>query len=346
MVAEIKRILRNSLEEEKNALLLSMFMQMEMHEETAQYTEEQLVKDLKRTYHSFLNYKRNQTDIKRDNTYHAVHILFSDSTYGSLKQALKVLGLQDEEKIIAFSDLFSIGPMWRLHEQEGLSYRYEWLKNHINFDDEYIDEYEYNFNHTVSMIDAIPESTPIIVWTGENAHEQTVLRYVLFLLKEKTNDIFIINATKQFKNQFNVPSNECFPLHTGEIVPEKLMMIYEESRKEAPASQMQLEEFAKEWQALSTTKEYLRIWEDQVIKSVEENIYDDYIINKVKQIHNERKNNDFIYSARLVGEIIGDLDQYIGDAFFEYRVRQLIIKGIFEIKGVPKAMRYYSVRLH
>ena len=50
-------------------------------------------------------------------------------------------------------------------------------------------------------------------------------------------------------------------------------------------------------------------------------------------------------SARLIGEVLGHLEQYIGDAYVEYRVRQLILNDTFEIKGVPKAMRFYSVRL-
>jgi len=50
-------------------------------------------------------------------------------------------------------------------------------------------------------------------------------------------------------------------------------------------------------------------------------------------------------SARLIGEVIGYLDQYISDEYFEYRVRHLITNGIFEIEGVPRAMRFYSVKL-
>ena len=50
-------------------------------------------------------------------------------------------------------------------------------------------------------------------------------------------------------------------------------------------------------------------------------------------------------SALLIGEVMGYLNQYIGDQFFEYRVRYLIVNGIFEIEGVPKAMRYYSVKI-
>lgn len=49
-------------------------------------------------------------------------------------------------------------------------------------------------------------------------------------------------------------------------------------------------------------------------------------------------------SARVIGEAIGYCDQYIGDAYFEYRLRELIYSGRVQIKGVPRAMRYYSVR--
>lgn len=82
-----------------------------------------------------------------------------------------------------------------------------------------------------------------------------------------------------------------------------------------------------------------------MINSVNESYYDNYIIDTTRKIHIERKNNEFIKSARLIGEVMGHLNQYIGDQFIEYRVRHLIVNGIFEIEGIPKAMRYYSVRL-
>ena len=78
--------------------------------------------------------------------------------------------------VISFSDAFSIGPIWQLHDQAGLDYREEWLKNHLILDDDYIDEYHHHFNRTLSMISAIPEMAPIMVWAGENAHEQTAFQ--------------------------------------------------------------------------------------------------------------------------------------------------------------------------
>ncbi|WP_456270555.1 DUF3658 domain-containing protein [Bacillus sp. AK130] len=39
------------------------------------------------------------------------------------------------------------------------------------------------------------------------------------------------------------------------------------------------------------------------------------------------------------------MKENIGDEFIEYRILELIRKGIFEMEGVPKGMRYFSIRL-
>ncbi|WP_264740353.1 DUF3658 domain-containing protein [Cytobacillus firmus] len=66
-------------------------------------------------------------------------------------------------------------------------------------------------------------------------------------------------------------------------------------------------------------------------------------IELAKKLH--KSNKGFIKSARLIGEVIGHLDEPIGDGFAEYRVRSLIYNGVFAIKGIPKSMRYYSIKL-
>lgn len=134
-------------------------------------------------------------------------------------------------------------------------------------------------------------------------------------------------------------------MHTGEIMSEKLQLIYENSSKTPALSKEQREKFEQKWQALADTQEALRVWENRDIKSVDESYYDDLIINKAKMLHQKQENTEFILSARLIGEVIGCLDQYINDVYVEYRVRHLILKGVFEIKGIPKAMRFYSVKL-
>lgn len=325
----------------KSVLMLTAANLYRVSGEDGSFTSEDCIEELTRLYNSI---PEPQADIEKNTHYKTIHIVFSDSTAGSVRIVLKEMGRQYEEKVIAFSDVFSIGPVWQLHEKEGLSNRYEWLEKHINMDDEMLDSYQDNFNHTISEINAIPNETRIIIWIGENAHEQTALRYVLYLLKEKTNDIFVRDTTTNYKNQFGVPETEFFPLHTGEISPDKLRLIYENDRKHNSLTNTDRNKFQQEWEQLSTKQEVLRIWKHKKIDSVEESYYDDFIIDTARNIHIEN-HNEFIKSARLIGEVMGHLNQYVGDPFFEYRLRHLLMNGIFEIEGVPKAMRYYSVRL-
>ena len=343
---ELRNIVKNSNEEEVKSLLFQILLRINRLEEIEQYSEKQLLMDLKKIYSDFLNYKKSQANIRNSTNYKAVHIVFGDSASGSLKFVLKEMDLQQKEQIISLSDNFSIGPVWQLHNEKGLSHRYNWLKNHIIIDDEFIVNYQVEFNSTVLKINCIPKNIPIIIWIGENAHEQTALRYILYLLKEKTNDIFIMNTTTKYKNQFDTPNHDFYPFITGQISLDKLRLIYEENnRKGSLLTQEERKKFEMEWEQISTKQEVLRIWRNKEVCSVDEAYYDDYIIDKAKKLHNKRKSNEFIKSARLIGEVIGHLNQYIGDAFFEYRVRYLIMNGIFDIKGVPRAMRFYSIKL-
>lgn len=69
------------------------------------------------------------------------------------------------------------------------------------------------------------------------------------------------------------------------------------------------------------------------------------ILNKtIEKLHADRSNRDFIKAARVIGEALGHCDQMVVDSYFEYRLRQLIYNQSLEIKGVPRGMRFYSVR--
>lgn len=69
--------------------------------------------------------------------------------------------------------------------------------------------------------------------------------------------------------------------------------------------------------------------------------YDSYLLDKLKPPAGD---HGFVKAARLIGEAIGYCEQYVGDSYFEYRLRELIYNGTLEIKGLPAAMRFYSVR--
>ncbi|MGM0845613.1 MAG: DUF1835 domain-containing protein [Bacillota bacterium] len=343
MIDELKRIVKNTSEEEAKSLLLLTLSCMDLHDETAGYSDSDLSEDVKKTYQDFLDTKRNQAAIQHRD-YKVYHILFGDSSAGGVKMALKEVEMNEDEKVLIFSDLFSIGPVGNLDEEEGIQQRLEWLENHLIEEDDFSQEYQHAFHTTLSEISAIPHDVPITIWAGENAHEQMGLRLVMSLLKGKSNSIIVINSSEIHRSLFATSKTRYNLLHTGELSIEQLKMILKESKKLLPLSPNDRTRLEKEYAELSSTKEVLRIWQNHFIKSVKEDYYDDYIIATANTLLNKRSSDKFLKSARLIGELIGHLEQYVSDQFFEYRVRQLIYGGVFEIKGVPKGMRFYSIR--
>jgi hypothetical protein len=273
-----------------------------------------------------------------------INILFGNASAGSLKIALKNLGLYKEEKVISFWEMFSVGPVWHLHDEIGQQARFDWMEKIFNESGD-IYEYKEYVQKALNQIKSIPEDSPITIWTAENAHEQTGLRFVLHLLKERNNSIYVVNTTKEYTQLFPRRKVKYTVLHSGEIPPEKLQLIYEQGNGEN-VTDHHIEELQKEWQELAENHENLRLWRNGKIQSVPEEYLDEFIVKTAKKLHGKTKTKVFIKSIRLIGEVMGHLDQFIDDSFLEYRLKKLIEAGKFEVEGSLEAMRLYSVRLN
>ncbi|MFJ7915779.1 MULTISPECIES: DUF1835 domain-containing protein [unclassified Lysinibacillus] len=336
MIEEIHKSIKDlSVSDAKN-LLLSMMFRIKMMQESKNSPEE-ILEQLNSIYNLFFEVVQNSNHVERD--YSTVHIVCGESPAGSLR-----VGLGRENKIIGFPDFFAVGPIWELHQEVGRKHRHEWLQDHLNYSDDYFEEeYENRFSKTLAEIDCLNEEVPIIIWTAENSNEQTGLRYLLYLLKEKKNEVFVINTTLAFQELFNTPELGCLDIHTGEVNGEQLNKIYQE-KISAPLTDEDRTRFEREWIALAESKGLVRIWKNNKINTVNKDYFDDFIVNTARNLHAKQSEKEFMKSARLIGEVYGQNNQ-LGDAFIEYRVRSLVYKGVFEIKGIPKAMRYYSVKL-
>lgn len=260
--------------------------------------------------------------------------------------SLSELGMENEEQVICFSDIFSIGPIWKLHDEFGVKQRIDWFRTRFLSEDDYYEmDYGKDFNKTKDKVCHVPEEATIFLWAGDSSHEQTGVRYVLYLLNNKRNNIILINTTKAYHEQFKDSNRVYSPLTTGGIPPEKLKSIYEKNKTNNPIAIEDRRKSHREWEALAEAQNVLRIWENGEVHGVDEDFYDPFIINKASKLHSQQKHRDFMKSARLVGEVMGHLEQYLGDEFIEYRVRHLINNGTFDIEGVPIAMRFYSIKL-
>lgn len=268
----------------------------------------------------------------------ATHIVMSESAAGSLR-----VGLPGPKTVIGIPDSFSIGPLWKLHEKTGQNFRNEWLYENINTEqDDY--EAQQKFNNTLLQIEDISNDAPIYIWYGENADEQTGLRFILYLLREKTNNIYLMNSTKHYERFFSIDDQQhCY--HTGQMGAEVLENLLIMSEENLPISQKEYREFLKDWEQLSETKDVLRLWTGDEIIGLREDYYDSFILETIEKLHHMNKNREFIKVGSVIFEVLQHSKEYFNIFFLEYRIRHLVYSGLLELKGIPKSMGHYSVKI-
>jgi hypothetical protein len=337
LIKELRHSIKQLSESEAKSMLLQTMVQIKQIQE-ADVDSGQTVERLASWYQDMESLLQGVKQVERD--YKTFHLVCGESAAGSLR-----FSFGHEHKAIGFPDFLAVGPIENLHTEAGRRRRYEWLKDHLNFPDDFIEEeYERRVSGAMKEIEAIPAHTPIVIWTAENADEQTGIRYLLNLVKEKTNDMYLINTTTAYQELFNTDEYQYLYSHTGGPHPEKLVQIFQ-AKSSTPLTLDERRKLEMEWLSQAETNEVLRIWKDGSITPVKEDYFDDLIVTAAEKLHRKQPQKDFIKSARIIGEVYGRIDQHVVDTYLEDRLRTLIYKGVFEIKGIPKSMRYYSVKL-
>ncbi|KFM99672.1 DUF1835 domain-containing protein [Bacillus clarus] len=331
MVDKIEKVVHDMYEDEAKHLLQSILIQLDLLEEN--YSED-TIKYLMSIPKQLTSHtpKKNITESTH------IHIAFDDSTAGCLKYMLNQEGLS-EENVVSFSEFFSIGPIHQLHKNEGSLNRQQWLSTNLTSYDFYFEEeYLPSFMETLEKLHSIPAETPITIWRADNAHEHVGLCFVITQLKDKKN-IRVMNTSETSRELLN---RDYDIRGTGELAPESLAVI-QKSFIELPyltkENRVSLE---NEWNNLSNSTEFLRIWKDNDVHSVEEDYFDQSIIDCAKKIGADE---NFYTAPRVIGEALGHIEQLVGDTFLEYRLKELIKQEVFEMQGSLKEMRFYSVRL-
>lgn len=261
-------------------------------------------------------------------TTQAAHIVSSESTAGSVRVALA-----PPKHVIGFPDCFSIGPLWKLEEKRGQVFRNDWLFENINDGQE--DVYQNKFTNTLREIEDISNHVPIYIWYGNNANEQCGLRFFLYLLRDKSNEIFLINTTEHNKTI----------CATSQLDSQQLAQLFENIKEKKPLTTQDRLIFQNEWGTLSKTNDVLRLWIDNEIKVVPENYFDLQIIKTIEKLHNEQESKDFIKTGTVIAELLPLMDELPSVYFLECRIRFLVYSGILALKGIPKSMGHFSVKL-
>ncbi|MFJ7737730.1 DUF1835 domain-containing protein [Lysinibacillus sp. NPDC097287] len=258
-----------------------------------------------------------------------LHITFSLSTQGGLKQAIRQKKLQREESVICVNDIFSIGPLTSPEERKN------WLNTYILKDVDERELFEDMQKDWAKKIPAIPCDVDVWIWYSQNSHEEIGLRFVMSEFANKCNMVFGIDATEGLKR---IQSNMSIR-HTGELSANILMKLRADAKRFSVEEENRL---AKEWQALQQNPSTLRTWQDGIVHA-DESAFDAVIIECAKRIH-EAKAEEWISPARIIGETFGSIDDYISEAFMEKRIFALAKQGQFEIEGDPTDMHTYQLK--
>ncbi len=254
-----------------------------------------------------------------------IHLVSSESAAGSLK-----VGLPKPHTVIAIPDNLTYGPLGKLVERAEQKIREEWLFDHIN-DEQEEGNYASKFSNMLRQIDDIADSIPIYLWCGNNVAEQIGIRFMVYLLGEKKNAIYLITEDKIAIS------------YTSHLHSEQIKKIFEQNKDVLPLSSNERSTYIEEWFKLVDSKEVLRIWNGREIIGVSENYYDSLIQATAEMLHNSQSEKEFLPVGEVIAEI---LNKEIIDPFFlEYRVRHLTYDGTFKIKGIPKSMHSYKIKL-
>ncbi|TKI95705.1 hypothetical protein FC699_12645, partial [Bacillus wiedmannii] len=157
-------------------------------------------------------------------------------------------------------------------------------------------------------------------------------------LKDKKN-IRVMNTSEASKE---ILKQEYDIRGTGELAPESLALI-QKSFVELPYISVEKRmKFEHEWDSLSKSTKFLRVWTDNEVHSVQEDYFDQFIIECAKSVGADQ---EFLKAPRVIGEALGLVNQLVGDTFLEYRLKELIKLEVFEFEGSLDEMRFYSVKL-
>lgn len=243
-----------------------------------------------------------------------IEVVFGDSLYYTLRTS----NFFKNNKFIKFDALFSICDLSNIDIDI------------LTLNDEYCDlissELYYDVSNTYSLKNIINDlegcvknSNKIRIWT---THKQ-IDSYLMFLyicnfFSNTDTDLYVL-----FSDEFD---KECYsPSCMNEKELEEL------SKLEHKLSKEEIKKHSNEWKEILNDNQDMRIIEDNKVKSVTFDYYNDIILNKLNELGE-------VKMVSLVGSLMSDIHFY--DTVFTYLIYRLIKDGIIIV--VHKEERYWT----
>lgn len=275
-----------------------------------------------------------------------VHLIFSLSDAGSLKVTLGRLGKREICQVLAFNDLFSVGPISGLDTATGQQNRLLWVRE---YDADFRISESFNPEHLlanmVKKVKSIPGNKTIVIWCADNAHDQTGLRFVLHLLRERKQPVHVANVTELFKTEGLHNQEGVIPYTRSFIDPGHYQVIVRKYYEGVPLDPSLRKMYESEWLTLSGGNHMLRLWEEGTVKGSDESALDNLIIRSVIELEQEQDEHGFIKAGSVVIRVFEISHQFVGISFVSNRIWILVNQGILAFSGLPGALHQFSVKL-
>ncbi|MBM7699291.1 DUF1835 domain-containing protein [Kurthia huakuii] len=259
-----------------------------------------------------------------------VHIVFGRTAALSLKQAI-------DERVIAFPDVLSMGPIKAIDTWKGMEARYAWFKLHLTDTYNEFKKMKRNMMQSFRDLKRLTAEQDVVIWTCANSAEQIGLRIVMAALPI-VQSIGVIDTYQGYRDieQHDTPG---FPRTTGEVVPELLTKIAQ--LELAMLSDEVIATLKEEGQRWLTSEALLHLFEAGELTAFDETILDDFILEHVERLQVD----GYVKAAELLGEVYSTMKDYTGDNFLEYRVRALIAQQQLLYQGDLHDMMLYDIKL-
>jgi len=257
-----------------------------------------------------------------------IHIVFGKAAKGTFiySKAFDMNTIQ----LICLEDCLNIGPIYDLDSVEEIEKRNDWLLkvfdvnsfSFINKDIENIKTFIENY-----------ENERIYLWTGYCASDILNTARLLCHLPAPCNNIFIIDFSNvSVKNRF------------GTVVYPKALYVTEPSQVGEIAKHFyqltgeNLSKLIQLWEKIKVGHSMLRILDKngQILEK-EETFFDSVLVSYCT--------NEFQKPARIIGQVLADIDFNVGDGFLNWRLKQLSLMNKIETRGSLNEMRDYEVKL-
>lgn len=292
-------------------------------------------------------------NVVSDHEYHKnereqfIHIVFSLSDAGSLKVTLSKIDKQDRCKVLAFNEWFSVGPISNIDTTAGQQDRLLWQ---MEFDEEFkIAQYvepAHQLANIVKAVKDIHEHKTIVIWCADNAHDQTGLRFVLHLLRERIENVHVVNVTELYQaTEFQSVKEVIAHYASGVIDRNHFKAIVRDYYEGIPLRSSQRKRYESEWEMLSSGNHVLRLWEEDKVMGKDENALDEIIIKSIIELEEEQDEDGYILAGSIVGRLLDASKQLISYSFISVRIWMLVNQGILLFRGLPGALYTFSVKL-